>query len=68
MRLTTKVAIITGAGQGIGRGCAKAFAREGAKVVIADRSAEHGETAAQQIIASGGEAIFVPVDVVISKE
>lgn len=63
MRLKDKVAIITGAGQGIGRGCAEAFAREGAKVVIAERSAEHGDTTAQQIIASGGEAIFVPVDV-----
>lgn len=63
MSLRNKIAIITGAGQGIGRGCAKAFAREGAKVVIANRSIEHGEEAAQHIINQGGEAIFVQVDV-----
>lgn len=62
-RLENKVTIITGAGRGIGRGCAEVFAREGAKVVVANRSVEHGEEAAQQIIDNGGEAIFVPVDV-----
>lgn len=68
MRLKNKVTIITGAGQGIGRGCAEAFAREGAKVVIANRSAEHGEEAVQQIIDQGGEAIFVQVDVAVPEQ
>jgi NAD(P)-dependent dehydrogenase (short-subunit alcohol dehydrogenase family) len=63
MRLQDKVTVITGAAQGIGRGCAEAFAREGAKVVIADRSTEHGEDAASQIITQRGEAIFMQVDV-----
>jgi NAD(P)-dependent dehydrogenase (short-subunit alcohol dehydrogenase family) len=63
MRLQDKVTLITGAGQGIGRGCAETFAREGASVVIADCSIEHGEDTASQIIAQGGEAIFVQVDV-----
>jgi len=63
MRLKDKVALITGAGQGIGRGCAEAFAREGARVVVADRSAEQGEATARQIITAGGEAIFVAADV-----
>lgn len=63
MRLKDKVALITGAGQGIGRGCAEAFAREGARVVVADRSAEQGEATARQIITASGEAIFVAADV-----
>lgn len=63
MRLKDKIAIITGAGQGIGRGCAEAFAREGAKIVVAERSAEHGQEVARQIITRGSEAIFVQVDV-----
>ncbi|MCG3210722.1 MAG: Dihydroanticapsin 7-dehydrogenase [Anaerolineae bacterium] len=63
LRLQDKVTLITGAGQGIGRGCAEAFAREGARVVVADRSAEQGEAAARQIVAAGGEAIFVAADV-----
>jgi len=63
MRLKEKVTIITGAGQGIGRGCAGAFAREGAKIVIADRSVEHGQEIAETIIKSGGDALFVEVDV-----
>ena len=63
MRLKDKVAIITGAGQGIGRACAAAFAREGARIVIADRNADQGEAVAAHISDQGGEAIFVQVDV-----
>jgi NAD(P)-dependent dehydrogenase (short-subunit alcohol dehydrogenase family) len=64
VRLSGKVAIVTGAAHGIGRGCAEAFAREGAWVVVADRDAEAGERVAQTI----GEAIFVPVDVTIPEQ
>lgn len=63
MRLADKVALITGAGQGIGRGCAQAFAREGARVVVADLAVDKGEETAAAIVEQGGEAIFVPVDV-----
>jgi len=58
-----KVALVTGAGSGIGRASAQAFAREGAKVVVADVVVEGGEETVQMIKASGGDAIFVKCDV-----
>jgi NAD(P)-dependent dehydrogenase (short-subunit alcohol dehydrogenase family) len=62
--LDGKVALITGAGQGVGRGIARGFAREGASVVIAELSAEHGEKAAAEIRQEfGNRAWFVPTDV-----
>jgi NAD(P)-dependent dehydrogenase (short-subunit alcohol dehydrogenase family) len=63
MRLAEKVAVITGAAEGIGRTCALQFAREGASVVVADRNTNAGEETAQTIIADGCQAIFLPVDV-----
>jgi len=63
MRLRNKTAVITGAGQGIGRSCALQFAREGAQVVIADIQARHGQSVVDEIVASGGEAFFVETDV-----
>lgn len=63
MRLIDKVAVITGAAHGIGRACAEAFAREGARVAVADRDAEAGAQIAQTIWEAGGDAVFVPVDV-----
>ncbi len=63
MRLENKVAIITGGGSGIGRATAELFAREGAKVVVADYKAKTGQETAQVIKEAGGEAIFVEVDV-----
>jgi NAD(P)-dependent dehydrogenase (short-subunit alcohol dehydrogenase family) len=63
MRLKDKVAIITGGGLGIGRASAELFAREGAKVVVADFNEKAGQEAVAAIRQAGGEAIFVPVDV-----
>jgi NAD(P)-dependent dehydrogenase (short-subunit alcohol dehydrogenase family) len=57
------VAIVTGGGTGIGRGIALAFAREGAKVVIANRTEETGTRTVGDIVAAGGRALFVPTDI-----
>jgi NAD(P)-dependent dehydrogenase (short-subunit alcohol dehydrogenase family) len=61
--LADKVAIVTAAGSGIGEAAAIAFAREGAKVVVADIDPKGGESTVSQIKQNGGEAIFVQVDV-----
>ncbi|HEC22776.1 MAG TPA: 3-oxoacyl-[acyl-carrier-protein] reductase [Chloroflexi bacterium] len=63
MRLKDKVAIITGAGQGIGRAAALRFAEEGAKVAVADIQQGQAEAVAGEIVALGGEAIPIFVDV-----
>jgi NAD(P)-dependent dehydrogenase (short-subunit alcohol dehydrogenase family) len=63
MRLQNKIAIITGAGSGIGRGIALAFIKEGAKVVVADWSEEGGKETVEQIKKKNGEAIFVKTDI-----
>lgn len=66
MKLKDKVAIITGGGRGIGRSYARGFAREGAKVVIAEIILENARAVAKEIEEEGGEAIPVKTDV--SKE
>ena len=58
-----KVALITGAGSGIGRQSALTFAREGARVVVADCETETGRETVRLIEDSGGQAIFIKVDV-----
>jgi 3-oxoacyl-[acyl-carrier protein] reductase len=63
MRLQDKVAIVTGGGQGIGRATAMTFAREGAKVVVADMNEEATKAVAEEITSSGGQAIPVVVNV-----
>ncbi|GEP40306.1 putative short-chain dehydrogenase/reductase [Nocardioides psychrotolerans] len=63
MRLQDKVVIVTGAAQGIGEAYAKAIAKEGAAVVVADLNTESGERVAKEIEADGGRAIFVETDV-----
>jgi NAD(P)-dependent dehydrogenase (short-subunit alcohol dehydrogenase family) len=63
MKLKDRVAIITGAGQGIGRAYALRFVEEGAKVAIADLNDTNAEQVAKEIEAAGGEAIAVHVDV-----
>jgi NAD(P)-dependent dehydrogenase (short-subunit alcohol dehydrogenase family) len=61
--LENKVAIITGAGSGIGRASALAFAREGAKVVLADWVEEGGVETVSMVRDTGGDAVFVKADV-----
>lgn len=63
MKLAGKVAIITGAGSGIGRAAALLFAREGASIVAADIAVEPGEETAALIREAGGQALFVRTDV-----
>jgi NAD(P)-dependent dehydrogenase (short-subunit alcohol dehydrogenase family) len=63
MRLKDKVTVITGAGSGIGRASAIMFAKEGAKVVVADLEGPRGEDVAGVIRERGGRAIAVQMDV-----
>src|SRR5438094_10342104 len=63
MRLTGKVSIITGAGQGIGRATALKFAAEGAKVAVCDINLESVKETVQEVEAEGGEAIHFRIDV-----
>ncbi len=62
-QLDGKVALITGAGSGIGRASALVFAREGAKVALADIVVEGGEETVRMVKEAGGEAFFIKADV-----
>lgn len=68
MKLANKVAIITGAGSGIGRASAIMFAKEGAKIIVADINDGGGEDTVAAIKSSGGEVAFIQTDVSIASE
>ncbi|MCW3168084.1 glucose 1-dehydrogenase [Chryseobacterium sp. 09-1422] len=60
--LDNKVALVTGAGSGIGLAIAGSYAKEGAKVIVSDINEEHGKQAVEKIKSDGGEASFVKAD------
>src|SRR5262245_42629448 len=63
MRLTGKVALVTGGGRGIGRAIARELAKEGAAVAVAARTVAQIDAVAAEIVAAGGRAVAVPADV-----
>jgi 3-hydroxybutyrate dehydrogenase len=62
-RLAGKVAIVTGSARGIGKSIAAAFAREGARVCVADMDREATETTARELVDAGGDVVGIPMDV-----
>jgi NAD(P)-dependent dehydrogenase (short-subunit alcohol dehydrogenase family) len=67
-RLDGKVAVITGAGQGIGAGLSRRFGREGARIVVAERDPETGARTVEQVEQLGGDAVFVATDVSVKEQ
>src|ERR1700688_813188 len=62
-RLKNRIAIVTGAGQGIGAATARCFAAEGARVVVAEINPETGAAISAELVAKGAQAMFVATDV-----
>jgi NAD(P)-dependent dehydrogenase (short-subunit alcohol dehydrogenase family) len=67
-KFSGKVALVTGAGSGIGRASALLLAQNGAKVVVGDRDAESARDTAERIVAAGGEAVGITMDVTSAAE
>src|SRR5688572_29143376 len=67
-RLEDKIALVTGAGAGIGRAMAETFAREGAVVAVADRDGEAAQAVAEAIVKANGAATAHAVDVTVTKQ
>jgi NAD(P)-dependent dehydrogenase (short-subunit alcohol dehydrogenase family) len=63
MRLTNRIALVTGGGSGIGQAISLLFAQEGAKVAVADRYLERAESTAERIRSAGGSALALKADV-----
>jgi len=68
MRLSNKVAVVTGGASGIGRATALRFAEEGATVVIVDRDSTHGEEVLRQVRDQGHRVLFLPVDISVETQ
>jgi NAD(P)-dependent dehydrogenase (short-subunit alcohol dehydrogenase family) len=66
--LERKVALVTGAGSGIGAACARRMAAEGAKVIVSDVDLRNAETVATDIVAAGGEARAYELDVTVEEQ
>ena len=67
-RLQDRVAVITGAGEGIGRGIARCFAAEGAKVLVAEIDEDRGQAVVAELTAAGADAAFLRTDVCVKAD